>query len=144
MRSIEIITHWEGFMKTGLLVSTIVFASLTALSCRNPFASDKSLILGVESIEAPATIAPNATLTVVFKVVTGGCKSFSRLQVVRNATGASVTAWGKDGGGKKVACPQMVIIEPHAYSFAPPFSGSFVIAVQQKEAPAKTATVNVQ
>ncbi|HUR00676.1 MAG TPA: hypothetical protein VM166_14595 [Gemmatimonadaceae bacterium] len=131
-------------MKTGLFVAGLVVASLTAAGCRNPFESDETVMLGVETIEAPATVAPNATLSVVFKVVTGGCVRFDRLQVSRTSTGATVIAWGKDSGGKNVACPADIRIEPHAYEFAPPFTGSFVIVVPQQNAPSKTATVQAQ
>ena len=116
-----------------------------AISC-NPFAPDQSVTLDVSKIDAPMTVATGTSITVVLTVTTGGCKSFDHIQVNRDASGAYVTVWGRDGakGRTDVACPANIVLEPHSYQFDPPFTNSFTIQVDRGRLAPLQTTVQVQ
>ncbi len=128
-------------------LSAIVFALAAAIGgCRNPFAPDQSVVLGVTQLDAPATISTGSPLTVVLTVVTGGCKSFDHIEVQRQAASASLTAWGRDGskGRKDIMCPDNIVYEPHPYRFEPPFQSPFTVTVDRGRLSPLIATVQVQ
>ena len=132
-------------MKSFLL--GIVVAELVALpiGC-NPFGPDQSVVLGVSSLDAPATISAGSPLTVVLTVTTGGCKSFDRMVAVRGASGASLTVYGRDAskGRTDIMCPQDLRSEQHSYSFDPPFQSEFTVQVDRGRLSPLSATVDVQ
>jgi len=118
-------------MRRALLVVgvTLVFATI---GC-SIFGPDQSIVLGVSQIDAPATIAPSASLSVTLQVaLTDGCKKFDRFEIDRVATGANVTVWGTDAGkGSSGGCPQVYTEEPHTIVFNPPFGSTFTISVNE-------------
>jgi hypothetical protein len=120
--------------------------SLAIGACWNPFA-DQSVILSVSELNAPATVTPGARFSVVLTVQTGGCLSFDRIvETFRDASGATLTAWGTDGskGRKNVACPADVRYEPHSYELSPPFSNPFKVTVGRGRVSPLQAVVQVQ
>jgi hypothetical protein len=118
-------------MRRGLLVLGVALGFST-VGC-SIFGPDQSIVLGVTEIDAPATIAPGASLSVTFLVaLTDGCKKFDRFEIDRVATGANVTVWGTDAGkGKSGGCPQVYTEEPRTIAFNPPFGSTFTISVNQ-------------
>ena len=132
-------------MKTFLFVVAVAGLVTMPLAC-NPFAPDQSVELSVTKLDAPATISSGNPLTVVLTVTTGGCVSFDRITVERNASGASMTAWGRDAakGDKNVMCPQNIVSEPHSYQFDPPFQNPFTVQVSRGRLSPLIATVQVQ
>ena len=133
-------------MKRDLSVLAVACALLVVTAC-NPFAPSQRVALGVSRIDAPATIAQTTPLTIALTVVTGGCRTFERIETQRFVTGASITVWGRDAAvGRDVACPTDIRYESHTVTFDPPFppSSSFQISVNQGRLAPITATVQVQ
>ena len=130
-----------------LVIFGVAFAAAATVpfAC-NPFAPDQSVILGVTRLEAPATIPAGSPLTVVVTVETGGCRTFDHFSVERQASVASIVAWGRDAaqGRNDVACPADIRLEPHSYQFDPPFQNSFMILVYREGLDPLTATVQVK
>ena len=120
--------------------------ALGVASACNPLAPDQSVVLGVTKLDAPATISASSPLTVVLTVTTGGCTSFDHIAVARDASGASLTAWGIDAskGRKDIACPAYIADTPHSYKLDPPFQSPFTVQVPRGRLSPLTATVQVQ
>ncbi len=114
--------------------------------CGGIFGPDQSRILIVAEIHAPATISPSSTLTVTLNVNVSGCQSFDRIEMRRHATGADITVWGHDSsiGRKDIMCPQIMRVEPHTITFAPPFASTFSLSVYHGRMPGLTETVEVR
>jgi len=129
-----------------VLYASVCFAILGTSQGCNPFEPDQSVILDVSRLEVPATIAPANSFGAVLTVTLGGCLSFDRIDVVRSASDANVTVWGRDAakGRSDVICPQNIISETHSLQFNPPFANTFTITVNQGRVPPLVATVNVQ
>jgi hypothetical protein len=132
-------------MKLFLLEMAVVRLVAVPLAC-NPFAPDQSIILEVSQLDAPASVAANAPLSVVLTVVTGGCRRFDRIEARRDASSATLTAWGTDGsiGRKDVLCTSDIRYEPHTYQFNPSFTNPFTITVNPGGINPLIATVQVQ
>jgi hypothetical protein len=132
-------------MKRFSLRIAVAGFAVAPLACY-PFFPDQSVILGVERLDAPTTISTGSSLTVTVTVTTGGCLSFRHFEVERQASFASLTAWGRDAakGRKDIACPADIRSEPHSYTFEPPFQSPFTVQVQRGSLNPLTATVQVQ
>jgi hypothetical protein len=124
----------------------VVVVSVVAVGACNPFAPDQSVVLGVTKLEAPATIAAGSPLTVVLTVTTGGCKTFDRIDIEREAYAAARTPWGTDGaiGKKDVSCTADILATPHSIQLAPPFGSPFMVMVPRVGADPLIATVQIQ
>ena len=109
-------------------------------------ATDQSFIFHVSKIDAPASIAPGASLSVVLTAVSGGCARFDRIETQRNASGASVTLWGVNPaiGNPGMPCTMDIRSERHTLTFDPPFASTFTISVNRPQLNPLTATVQVQ
>ena len=131
-------------MKTAL--SVVLFSGLAALTGCNVFEPDRSVILSVPKIDAPATVSAGSSFTVTLTVQTGGCRSFSRLEVEKSTTGVHVVPWGTDAriGNKGILCPANIVDEPHGIQIDPPFSGPYRVWVDQGRLMPVVATVQVQ
>jgi hypothetical protein len=121
----------------GLLVS--------AGGCNLFSGPDQSLRLGVEKLEAPARNSAATPISVVVTVMTGGCKVFDRFVTSKSATGATLTAIGRDlAAGKDMACTDDLILTPHTVRFDPPFASTFTITVYRPIQEPLTATVQIE
>jgi len=131
-------------MKTVLCVGVV--AGLVALTGCNVFDPDHTVILSVPKIDAPATVTAGTSFTVTVTVQTGGCRSFSRLEVQKFTTAVRVVPWGTDAsvGNKNVLCPANIIDEPHEIRIDPPFSGPYEVTVEQGRLAPVRATIQVQ
>ena len=129
----------------NLLMGAAVVAVITVGGC-NPFAPDQSVVLDVESLDAPATIAPGASLTVVLTVTTGGCIVFDHITALRGTSGAQLVAIGRNTakGRPNVSCPTDIRTDPHSYTLNPPFDSPFTVTVDRGGLSPLTATVVVQ
>jgi hypothetical protein len=128
---------------------TVVFAAVAIVAIDvacNPFAPDQSVILGVQRLDAPASISAGSSLTVVLTVTTGGCLGFDHIEAERAASGVSLTAWGRDAskGRNDIVCPAVIISEPHSYQLDPPFQSPFTVTVNRGTLSPLTATVQIQ
>ena len=131
-------------MKRYLSVMAVVGLAVAPLGC-NPFADDQSVVLLVEQIDAPATVSAGSPLTVALTVIVGGCKTFERFAVQRDAFGASMIALGRNAAiGNDMACTDNAVPESHSYQFDPPIQDPFTIRVQREGLEPLTATVQVQ
>jgi hypothetical protein len=132
-------------MKRVLLGLAVVGLAVAPLGC-NPFAPDQSVVLLVDQIDAPASISAGSPLTVVLTVFVGGCKVFDRIAVQRNASSATMIAYGRDvATGKDMACTDDARPEPHSYRFDPPFQNSFTVQVPRERGLSPlTRTVQVE
>jgi hypothetical protein len=132
-------------MKHFLFEMALVGLVAVPLAC-NPFGPNQSIILGVSQLDAPASVAANAPISVVLTVVTGGCRSFDRIEARRDASSATLTAWGTDGsiGRKDIMCPADIRSEPHSYQINPSFTNPFTITVDRGRVSPLIAVVQVQ
>jgi hypothetical protein len=130
----------------SVLLGVASFALALSFSGCAIFGPAHPVILLVDEIDAPASIAPGAPLSVVLSVVTGGCRSFSHIETQRTAARADLTVWGRDAskGRNDIACPLDVRMETHTVRFEPPFASIFTVSVDQDGRPARTATVRVE
>jgi len=128
------------------IVVEIIVIALAGLSACNPFAPDQSVVLGVESLDAPATISPGAPLTVVLTVTTGGCTVFDHIAVLRRTSGAQFAAIGRNTakGRSNYSCPTDIRSDPHSYTLEPPFQSPFTVQVNRPTSPPLMATVVVE
>ena len=132
--------------RVSLGFSALPVLVLAIGACSNPLV-DQSVVLGVTELNAPASVSPGAPFSVVLTVQTGGCLSFDRIvEELRDASGASLTAWGIDAskGRKEIGCTADVRYEPHTYQFSPPFSNPFKITVDRGRMSPLSATIPVQ
>jgi hypothetical protein len=87
--------------------------------------------IGVDKLEAPATVAPGAPVDVVLNVEVGGCTSFDHITAVRDRSRISLSAWGRvftpPNNGY---CMDYLRIEPRTIRLEPPFPTKFTIIVQ--------------
>ena len=129
------------------VLSGIFLVALAAvpLAC-NPFAPDQSVVLEVESLDAPATISPGAQITVVLTVTTGGCTVFDHIAVLRGPSGAQLAAIGLNTakGKTNYSCPADIRSDPHSYTLDPPFESPFKVQVNRPTSPPLVATVLVE
>jgi hypothetical protein len=124
-------------------LSVLAVGTLALLACTNPSATNGKVVLDVEKIDAPATIAASSPLDVVLTVTTGGCVSFDQIRVERGAGSASLTAFGKDF--RRDGCLDIGFSEPHTFRIEPPFAvGQFTITVTRDRLAPLVATVQVQ
>lgn len=131
-------------MKTASFVLALP-GLLLVLAC-DLISPDQSVILGVTSLEVPAAISSGESLTAVLTVSIGGCQTFDHIEVDRNQSSASLTAWGRDAakGRKNVSCPTFISDEPHAYTMQPPFNNPFTVLAQRGSLNPLTSTVEVR
>ena len=133
-------------MKSALL-GVAAFALVSSASGCGIFGPDQSVVLGVSDVAAPASIAPNTSLTVALTVVSGGCKRFAHIETDRSASGANITVWGRDAakGRNDILCTQDIRHEVRTVRFDPPFASTFTVTVDQGgHMPPHTVTVRVQ
>ena len=124
----------------------IIIIAVAALAACNPFAPDQSVVLEVESLDAPATISPGAQITVVLTVTTGGCTVFDHIAVLRGPSGAQLAAIGLNTakGKTNYSCPADIRSDPYSYTLDPPFQSPFTVQVNRPTSPPLVATVLVE
>jgi|SRR5688572_29623760 len=130
-------------MKSALLGVAAFVLSLTASGC-NIVGFPSAVILPVTEVDAPEAISAGAPLSVSLTVQSGGCRRFDRVETDRTASGASITAWGRDGGGRNNVCTTDIRYDRVSVRFDPPFPSPFVITVGQGAMPATVVTVRVE
>src|ERR1700686_4683892 len=86
-------------MKTvslGVVVAAML-AGLGACSDSEAPATQDPLIhqIPVVKLDAPATVAPGASVDVVLTVEVGGCVGFDHIAEVRSGSQINLAAWGK-------------------------------------------------
>jgi hypothetical protein len=130
------------YVLSGILV---VALAAVPLAC-NPFAPDQSVVLEVESLDAPASISPGAQLTVVLTVTTGGCTVFDHIAVLRGTSGAQLAALGLNTakGKTNYSCTADIRSDPHSFTLDPPFQSPFTVQVNRPTSPPLVATVLVE
>ena len=116
----------------------------SASGCDSVVGSDRPVILPVSEVSAPASISVGAPLTLDLTVQSGGCLQFDRVETQRTSSTANVTAWGRDVGGRDIACPAITRFDRVSVQFDPPFSSTFVIMVSQGAMPPTMVTVRVE
>jgi hypothetical protein len=135
-------------MKPALLVFAAgALLSASSLACHNPAASDDLVLLNTQTLDAPTTIAPSATLTIGLHVQVGGCLRFDHIESLRTASHVDLAVWGRDIRtgitDRAITCPTY-FLELHQFQLDPPFQGPFVIVVDRGRVSPLTATVQVQ
>jgi hypothetical protein len=125
---------------------SIAVLTVGAMGACSAFGPDQSVVLAVTKLEAPATIAAGSPLTVVLTVTTGGCKTFDRIDVEREAYAVALTPWGTDAatGNKNTSCPTDIVETPHSVRLDPPFQSPFMVFVPRVGMDPLTATVQIQ
>lgn len=127
-----------------VLVSACVTATL---ACHNPLGNGQQLVLGVDTLETPSTVASGGPLTVVLGVAESGCDAFERITEIRLEANIVLTAVGTNSalGNKDVACPAIYSLKSRSYQITAPFPDKFMIVVREPgSGPSLTANVQVQ
>ena len=126
-------------------LEAITFALACLVAC-NPFAPDQSVILDVDGLNVPTSIAPGSSLTVGMSVQTGGCRIFDHIAVLRRASSAQFVAMGRNTakGRPNVTCSADIRSDVHTYTLSPPFQSPFTVRVESASLPELHATVVVQ
>lgn len=126
----------------SLVVAAGALLIASSPGCHNPSATGDLLLLHVETLDAPTTIAPGATLTVGLIVGVGGCLKFDHIQSLRTGSQVVLTVWGRDIRAgitdREIMCPRQ-FLEPHEYRLDPPFPSSFEVVVAE---PADQSNLN--
>ena len=130
----------------SILFGALIVAS-SVIACRDPAATNDLVVLDVQSLHAPATIAAGASLSVVLNVEVGGCLTFDHIQATRRGSEIDLVAWGKDiRTGRKdmgISCPRL-LLEQRTLQLDPPFPSSFTLVIDRGRLSPLTATVQVQ
>ena len=111
------------------LVAAVTLGALAA--CDGLFERERDVLLPVQSIAAPATFTPGEAFTVTATVVSGGCRSFERLDGAREGDRITLLARGREVSGPGVACPADIRYEPRTFTVRPPFGDSIVVTAAQ-------------
>jgi hypothetical protein len=132
-------------MKSSVYVMSPLVLAASLLAC-NPLAPDQSVSLPVTAVDAPTTVAANATFPVTLTVRTGGCTTFVRIEIQPDVSGAKLVAWGRDSriGRGDVACPQDVRSESHAVELKAGTSDPFFIGIDNGTLALMQVRVRVQ
>jgi len=117
---------------------------LVVAACVNPFNPARDITLLVRDLVVPASIPPGGPLSIRFNVVSGGCKSFERVEARRGTNQLTLEARGVDHGGPGISCTTDIRIDPQTYDAAGPFSDRFVVEVVQPDGSTLARTVRVQ
>jgi hypothetical protein len=132
-------------MKSVLLDIAFLATVVSATGCSAIFGPDQTVVLHVSKLEAPPNVGANSAFGVGLTVETGGCVSFRRIQVDRDNTGATMTAYGRDASiGKNVLCPDFIQETLHVVQLNPPFSSPFTITVNRGRLSPLVASVLIQ
>ena len=135
-------------MKSVLLGVVAVVLIGSASACGDPVAPlalYQPAIIDVEKLEAPAAIIAGQPISVVLTLLTGWCLKFERFEVHRNATGAIVTAWGREKIMRKnEACPDIGYLEQHTLVLGSPFQDAYTVVVNRPRHDPLTARVEVR
>ena len=120
--------------------------ALAGLVACNPFAPDQRVILDVDGLNVPTSIAAGSSLTVGMSVQTGGCRIFDHISVLLRASSAQFIVIGRNTakGRPNVTCTADIRSDVHTYTLSPPFQSPFTIRVESATLPELHATVVVQ
>jgi len=135
-------------MKSALfVVAACVVLPFSSSGCHDPTSNAGLVELNTQTLDAPTTIAPGATLTVSLNVEVGGCLTFDHIQAHRTASQVDLTVWGRDIRtgitDRAITCPRF-FAEPHAYQLDPPFQNPFTVVIDRGRVSPLIAVVNVQ
>ena len=135
-------------MKSALfVVAACVVLPFSSSGCHDPAANVGLVQLNTQTLDAPTTIAPGATLTVSLNVEVGGCLTFDHIQAHRTASQVDLTVWGRDIRAgitdRAITCPRF-FAEPHAYQLDPPFQNPFTVVIDRGRVSPLIAVVKVQ
>jgi len=118
---------------------------LAGIGCQNPFTSDRIVRLTISEIAAPSEVAHDASLPLTLTVVTGGCRSFDRLELVdHSSTHIVFVAYGRDAERRGTSCPTDIRFEPHTYEAPPPFSDPLTVIARQPDNSEMSRVVRVR
>jgi hypothetical protein len=103
-------------------------------------------VIRVDTITAPATIAPSDTLRVRFEGVIGssGCYRLESIELTQTIKSLDIRFIGENGAGFSVLCTAAISMLDHYEAKVPPIAGPFVITVRQPDGTTLTRTVAVQ
>jgi hypothetical protein len=113
-------------LTVGLLATSVGLGCSNSTDVSN---ESESVIIEAVKLDAPSTIAPSTTLTVLVTLSPGGCTSFDRIAVQRVASEIRLTAFGTHYLGSLPCAFPMPFVK--TVEIAAPFPASFnVVAVQ--------------
>lgn len=124
-------------------ISAVGFVAFVATGCNLPFASSRSVILPIVSIEAPATVAAGSSFSVTAVAQFGGCKSLRRITATRSGNTLTFVAHGTDSSGPGISCPADIRNESRVELVTPPFFDPFRIHGRQPDGSDTTVEVRV-
>jgi hypothetical protein len=122
-------------MKTvslGLALAVIVSGLGACSDPAGPANQNPEIVqIGVNRLDAPATVALGAPIDVVLNVEIGGCTSFDHITAVRGGSEINLSAWGKVFTPPNNGfCMAYLLHEQHSIRLEPPFPTKFTIIVQ--------------
>jgi hypothetical protein len=132
-------------MRTALSDAVGTCLLVGVVAC-NPLDLNDNVLLQVSKLDVPATASSTVPFTVTLTLVTGGCKSFNRIDVQHFQAGVRLIPLGTDASirNNDVTCPADFKEEPHDVQLDPPFTNPYTVYVEQGDQPAVTASVQIQ
>lgn len=119
-----------------------VALSLLAAACLSTTESSRTVFLDITGLEAPATHAATAPLSITVVVSSGGCRRFETLDAVREASRLTITAVGREDEGG--ACTADVRTDRVVHVAQPPFFDSLLVVARQPNGTETTRVVRMQ
>jgi hypothetical protein len=115
--------------RAAAMVSLVAAAS----GCDLMGPDSETFTVRVDSIVAPATIAPGDTLTVRFHGFVGpdGCHRLDRVDRARGPGILQMGFHGERSTGRNLDCTSMLVLLDHEERVAPPLDDPFLIVVRQ-------------
>ena len=127
------------------LIGVSLALSLFAAGCNSaPVEPERSIILPILRIQAPASVAPGATFSVGFVFAVDGCTRFVRTESTKNDRVFTFLARGTVSSGQDVICPAIVREAIEVEVIAPPASDPYTIIGKQPDGTETTAQVRIQ
>jgi hypothetical protein len=146
LRPFHSVHHPSGAAMKKALLGVVVGLVGSATGCSLLSGPDDKVMMSVATIEAPASIDSDASLSVVLSVVAGPCTDFDRFETNRDQSGATIVAWGRNRSGEQNDnCEiDIALVQQRSVRFDPPFGSTFTVTVVRPHAERLTATVQIR
>jgi hypothetical protein len=117
---------------------------IATVHCNPPSSANAEFRVHVDSIRAPASIAPAETLSITFFGFIGSnlCSRLARIDKGVGPSVLAITFYGERSDSQD--CQQMPALLEHTEHLPPPLEDPFIIRVQQPTGPPLEKVVRVQ
>lgn len=107
--------------------------------------NERSVVLPITRIQAPATVVPGSSFSVTFTFeMTNGCIDFDRLESTKTGAALVVTARGTMPARKDISCTQDVRSGTVVEVVTPPTTDPFSVIATQPDGTETTVQVRIR